>query len=1019
MKDTVKPVGLNTWRTFRAVSALALICAAAMPVRATVYAWTNAAALTTNWNNGGKWTPAGFPNAAGDVANITNNIIGKQTIFLNQSTITVGTLNVGDAATPAYAVSITNNAIAGTLTLDNSGNPAQVSESSASPGDTIAVPVQFAAGLVISNASANTLTFSGPISGSGNIVVQTNAVTLAPAADYTLPNNILGNNNASLIKGGPATLTLMGSNNIALNVNAGIGGGGTLLIAGGLFSNQTTGAGFPFQSAGNTLIVSNAVYYAGQNSPGGTVQAGYGSASNTVLVTGSNALWNQGANIIVMAFPGDRFVIAEGAVVTNLGRIWPGSSGNGQCSLVISNGGRLFTSNSGNSYIGYNSSSNTTVIAGTNALTGAPALWDVGGGAVTLGFFTGISTNSNNMLIVGAGGILTNGSITVGGLANMTANSLVITNGGQVFTTTTDYIGNSGATNFGWIGGSNPANGTPSLWSVGGSLIVGGSAGSMGNVLRVDQGGVVTNVTGSGVSVGKVAGADGNSMSIANGGKVFSANGAAVGLGGSASNALVLSNGTLMSAGGICYVGSGGTGNAVTVTANSLWDVGIQKFYVGSGDTAVNPGVSNSVLVMTGGVITNAGGTYRMGVGAAAGANFNSLIVTNGGKFYMDSGALVVGAYSTPAPGGNNNTLTVGGGLLNCTADSFVGYASSNNAATVTGGTVWNGGGKNLTVGGSAATGNTLRVDTGAVLTNVATLMAGGASQAANNTLVIGSGGSVFASVAAAGASQAVNNVISVLPGGLLEAGTLTNGVAMGNMITNSGGIYQFATATPSIVPNGNPVAIENGIVAFRNLGTVDLRASAITNLTWIGTNAFRLNNASNTTATTQTYLFDPGFGSTNYARLEMVNGTTRYRGLNTNSLTIGQTLGSGGQMLCSNTAATVAMTFTNNGTLTIVNSTLTLTTNAVFNGAVVIDLNHLVTTSGVISAQRALVLGTNSTLAFVGTPTTNAVMLTTASGYTGRFGSVTGLPPSYSVSYAGNTVAIRYAPVSTVFFFR
>jgi autotransporter-associated beta strand protein len=62
------------------------------------YSWTNTVAGTTfNWNNAGSqnnWV-SGFPNAVGDGAYLTNNIVGAQTIRLNQ-TITVGTLKIGD-----------------------------------------------------------------------------------------------------------------------------------------------------------------------------------------------------------------------------------------------------------------------------------------------------------------------------------------------------------------------------------------------------------------------------------------------------------------------------------------------------------------------------------------------------------------------------------------------------------------------------------------------------------------------------------------------------------------------------------------------------------------------------------------------------------------------------------------------------------------------------------------------------------------------------------------------------------
>ncbi len=1022
MKETVKPAGLNTWRTFRAVSTLALICAAAMPVRATVYAWTNAAALTTNWNNGGKWTPSGFPNATGDVANITNDVAGGQTIFLNQSTITVGTLNVGDAATPAYAVIITNNAIQGTLILDNNGSAAQVSQSVNSPGDTIAVPVQFVAGLAISNASSSkALTFSGPISGTGDIVIQTNAVALAPATDYVLSNNISGN--GSLIKGGLANLTLTGTNAVALNANVGLSGGGTLTIGGGVFSNLMTGLNLPFSTDGSTLVVSNgARYFNPTNAAASYCQ--FKRTNCTLLVTGPNTVWNQGGDLIDMDLARNNFVITDGAVVTNTARVFVGFGSSANLNnLQISNGGRLFTT-TGSHYLGYSASSNAITIGGTNAITGVPATWNTSaaGGLLSIG---AQSAGANfNSLTVAAGGVFTNGGITAGSVAGSCFNSLIITNGGQVFTVAAGYIGSSGATNSGWVGGTNPANGVPSLWNVGAALILGNVAGAVGNVLRVDNGGVVTNVSGgSGLVVGNATGADGNTLIITNGGKMFiSANGATIGSSGASGNALVLNNGMLMDIGS-AYVGTGGSNNTVTVTGNSVWDIGANSLYIGS-SSGTSPGLSNSVIVTAGGVLTNIA-TYSLAVGACTGANCNSLMVTNGGQLFMSSGQLSVGAYKNAA-GGNSNTMVLGNSVLNNNGEGNIGYASSGNALTLTASSSWSLGNNKLWVGLGAAAGNAVLVDNGAAVANITTLTVGTTNTSANNSLTIANNGSLAAAVVVVGGSTggsvAPNNVVLITTGGLLETTNLTVGAASGNAITNAGGIYQFTVKSPTVTPNGNVIALNGGTIAFRALATADVLANmrdTLINMTFSGTNAFRLNAASNTTALTQSYLFDPGSGATNFARLEMVSGATRYRGLAGDTLTIGRSSGSGGQMLCSNTAATVAMIFTNNGTLTIVNSTLTLTTNAVFNGALAIDLTRLATTAGVISAQRSLTLGTNSTLAFVGTPTTNAVMLTTASGYTGRFGSVTGLPPSYSVSYAGNTVAIRYAPVGTVFFFR
>jgi hypothetical protein len=134
-----------------------------------------------------------------------------------------------------------------------------------------------------------------------------------------------------------------------------------------------------------------------------------------------------------------------------------------------------------------------------------------------------------------------------------------------------------------------------------------------------------------------------------------------------------------------------------------------------------------------------------------------------------------------------------------------------------------------------------------------------------------------------------------------------------------------------------------------------------------------------------------------------MVNGTTRYRGKSGDTLTIGAALGSGGQMLCSNTDATVGLAFTNNGTLALHNSTLTFSSNAVMNGDVVIDLDKLAATDGVLIAMANLTLAESSRLILLGSART--VKLTTYAGtLTGTFSPSSVLPQGYRLVYGPAT---------------
>src|SRR4051794_6258850 len=68
--------------------------------KATTYTWLPATGSAA-WTTTGNWNVAGFPNAAGDVANFTNDITASTTVTL-ASGVTVGVLNIGDSNTNQF-----------------------------------------------------------------------------------------------------------------------------------------------------------------------------------------------------------------------------------------------------------------------------------------------------------------------------------------------------------------------------------------------------------------------------------------------------------------------------------------------------------------------------------------------------------------------------------------------------------------------------------------------------------------------------------------------------------------------------------------------------------------------------------------------------------------------------------------------------------------------------------------------------------------------------------------------------
>jgi hypothetical protein len=167
------------------------------------------------------------------------------------------------------------------------------------------------------------------------------------------------------------------------------------------------------------------------------------------------------------------------------------------------------------------------------------------------------------------------------------------------------------------------------------------------------------------------------------------------------------------------------------------------------------------------------------------------------------------------------------------------------------------------------------------------------------------------------------------LPGSSLN---LTVGSAVGNMVSNDGGVFQFNNTAPAIAPNGfGRITLNNGTISFRGINTANVKGSlggsTLTNILFSGANTFRLNNASNTSATAQEYTFGyTAANPSNYAGLEMINGGTAWRSawLNISS--------NSGSLRISNTSASVQGVLTNSGTIRVVNSSATFASNVVLN---------------------------------------------------------------------------------------
>ena len=608
---------------------------------------------------------------------------------------------------------------------------------------------------------------------------------------------------------------------------------------------------------------------------------------------------------------GGRVQIDYGGVVTNLlGITMDGTNGQ----FLVNSGGSLFVSN--NVFFGFNSSgksnvlslgdnalfavtngaltignvpgadSNCLLVAGNNARMRTTANSVIGaGGANNLALFTGTNivwdasktvqmrvgqgaTARGNTLMVSQGSLsLISSTLNIGLTLGACDNSLIVTNGGRLSTFATVGAGYTTSNNLILV------TGTGSLWNGGNAQEKSGDTGigSIGNRIVIDDNGTVTNAS---VLVGT-----GNTLPTG--------------------NSLLLSNGAKWYVGGGAgsTIGNATTNNSAVMTGSgTLWNGNGQSLTVGTGTT----GFGNVLRIENNALVTNVNGLTA----GSSGANSNTVIIAGGGLCYLTSGGtLYVGNSSS-----SSNFISVSGN------GSVLG--SAGNLAS-----------GNIFIGQTVTAGNVMVVDNGASCPGWNQIYVGRYSNCVDNALIITNGGSVQSSMVRVGhqGSNAWNNTVQVMDGGLLETGSgglqvdqNPMGLVGNSCITNHGGVYQFTYATPAITPvpaNNSFIYLTDGTIAFRGVTGVDVKANrtgTLTNITYSGSNnGFRLNAATNATSPDQTYTFANAVGPTNYARLELFNGSF-FRG---GSVTIG----SGGTLAVSGAPSTITnLTIASGGTFEV-----------------------------------------------------------------------------------------------------
>jgi len=372
---------------------------------------------------------------------------------------------------------------------------------------------------------------------------------------------------------------------------------GSVIVANNYYSANT--------AISNRLLVADGgqVY-----SVGGKIgNASYGTAvTNFIQIIGggsggSTALWSLGGGALTIPnrssnsgnfITADGAGVAGGAVMTNLSLDIAGQYN----SILLTNGAYMFATAA--SMIGNSGNNNSLTIVGGSA----NSILNMSGQT----FYVGSGGGNANVLLVGAGGIMTNVASVKVGYNNSSDNQLVVTGAGALLVDSGDvFVG---------------------FTESGGPTVVSNSA-------LIANGGVVR--AGGALIVGAVGYAAGsersNSVTVSNGGQLYTRAASCIGAGNY----------------GLYWPGTA-FGNTVTVSGNSSrWDLGNTSLIVGN----VGTSTSNTLTVSTGGIITN---LTTLIVGTQTSTVSNQIVVA-GGYIYANSATIT---------NGNQVTLNAGVGAL-------------------------------------------------------------------------------------------------------------------------------------------------------------------------------------------------------------------------------------------------------------------------------------------------------------------------------------------------------------------
>ncbi|MCC7517779.1 MAG: hypothetical protein IT578_01190 [Verrucomicrobiae bacterium] len=629
-------------------------------------------------------------------------------------------------------------------------------------------------------------------------------------------------------------------------------------------------------------------------------------AADNEVRTITNVVDNAGTNYTFGVGYNNTLFITNGAQLTNvavglIGPTWPYAGTNN--GLLVSGAGSMWQSTSylqiGNQA---NDSFNWMIISNGGAA--------ISSGAYAIG---GTASASNRVVVTGSGSVWTNiaGVMRIGN--NGSGNSLTISDSGRVVSAGASLGVNNSSSLGNWV----LVTGTGSVWDASaGAIVVGAQAASQR--LIISNGGTVLSQSGrTGGDLSSYNSAE-NFVLVTGAGSLWSnITTLTIGNGKTSRDLMEIRNGgrVTSTAGTIGSGYNSASNSSVLVTdPGSLW-------FMGSSLLSLGGGWGHSL------VISNEG-TVRAGnaiVGYGAGSSNSTILVTGTGSMLTNTGILTVG-YT----GGSNLLRIVSGGTV-VSGSGRLGFNSGDsrdNLVIVEGAnSLWNAGSSLVLGSTSAGPSNRVSVTAGgALLSGSATI--GEVASTFGNSVTVSGTDSVWrvAGTVTVGASVSSNNFMLVVNGGLVESSGLVAAANIGNSISNAGGIFQFTTRTPTITAgSAGAIVLDNGTLGFRGItnGSPVLGGTQLTNITFVGNNAFRLDTATNA-AGLGSYTFDSvantGMAS-NFQRLAFAGSGSLWRSANLQ-------IGAGGAVVGNGTIQ--ANMVTNQGTLAPGNSPglLTFTSN-------------------------------------------------------------------------------------------